>query len=157
VFGRTTETAIAALGTLAEAHDVPARRSVEQIAAACGRRAPFLAKLLSVLSRSGLVDGERGPGGGYRLSRPPGEITLLEIYLLFEGALPDDDCAWGGDCQGWEQCPLHDGITEVRAATRRFLEETTLEAFQRQQAARRPASGRRRGSSRSRPKQAPKR
>jgi Rrf2 family iron-sulfur cluster assembly transcriptional regulator len=133
MFGRTTETAIAALGCLAEAHDVPALRSVEQIAAACGRRAPFLAKLLSTLSRSGFVDGERGPGGGYRLARAPDEITLLEIYRLFEGEPPADECAWGGDCRGFEQCPLHDGIAEVWETTRRFLEQTTLEAFRSQQ------------------------
>jgi len=146
LFARTTETAIAALGSLAETHDVPGRRSVEQIAAACGRRAPFLAKLLSILSRSGLVAGERGPGGGYRLARSPEKITLLEIYRLFEGEPPTDDCAWGGDCLAGEPCPLHDGIAEVREATRRFLEETTLDAFGHQRAARAapPASSRRR-------------
>jgi len=132
VFARTTETAIAALGSLAEAHEVPGRRSVEQIATACGRRAPFLAKLLSTLSRSGLVEGERGPGGGYRLARSPEEITLLEVYRLFEGEPPTDECAWGADCLAGEPCPLHDGIAEVREATRRFLEQTTLDAFKRQ-------------------------
>jgi Rrf2 family iron-sulfur cluster assembly transcriptional regulator len=130
VFGRTTETAIAALGCLAEAHGPTSRRSVEQIAAACGRRPPFLAKLLAALSRAGLVQGERGPGGGYRLARAPGEITLLEVYRLFEGELPGDECAWGGDCEGGEPCVLHEGVAEVRETTRRFLEETTLAAFQ---------------------------
>lgn len=131
MFGRTTETAIAALGCLAEAHESSARRSTEQIAAACGLRPPFLAKLLTALRRAGLVHGERGPGGGYRLARAPERITLLEIYRLFEGPLPVDECAFGGDCLAGDPCALHDGVERVREATRRFLEQTTLAVFRR--------------------------
>jgi Rrf2 family iron-sulfur cluster assembly transcriptional regulator len=142
VFGRATETAIAALGSLAETHDAQERRSVGQIATSCGLRRPFLAKLLAVLSRAGMVQGERGPGGGYRLARDPEEITLLEVYGLFEGELPRDDCAWGSDCLTGDPCALHDGVVEVRETTRRFLEETTLAAFRRSRTPRAKNAGR---------------
>ena len=39
------------------------------------------------LRRHGLVQGIRGPGGGYRLGRPAGEITIAEIIASAEGPL----------------------------------------------------------------------
>src|SRR4051794_7572213 len=39
----------------------------------------YLAKHLQALSRAGIVDSVPGPRGGYRLSRPPKDITVLEV------------------------------------------------------------------------------
>lgn len=39
----------------------------------------YLEQLFSKLRRFGLVEGMRGPGGGYRLARPSNDITLAEI------------------------------------------------------------------------------
>lgn len=46
----------------------------------------YLAKHLQNLSAAGLVESTRGRRGGYRLSRPPGEITVLAIVEAVEGA-----------------------------------------------------------------------
>jgi Rrf2 family cysteine metabolism transcriptional repressor len=43
-----------------------------------------LAKVLQRLVRSGLAVGVRGVHGGYRLSRPPSEITVLDVLDVFE-------------------------------------------------------------------------
>ncbi len=43
-----------------------------------------LAKVLQRLVRSGLAVGVRGVHGGYRLSRPPSEITILDVLDVFE-------------------------------------------------------------------------
>lgn len=40
---------------------------------------PYLEQLFVKLRRAGLVDSVRGPGGGYRLSRPAAEIRVSEI------------------------------------------------------------------------------
>ena len=40
---------------------------------------PYLEQLFVRLRRGGLVDSVRGPGGGYRLARPPAEIRVVEI------------------------------------------------------------------------------
>ncbi len=39
----------------------------------------YLEQLFSSLSKQGLVTGIRGPGGGYRLRRPPVEITIIDV------------------------------------------------------------------------------
>jgi Rrf2 family protein len=55
---------------LAEFHGVPAA---------------YLAKALQSLSRAGIVESVPGRHGGYRLARPPAEITLLDVVEAVEG------------------------------------------------------------------------
>jgi Rrf2 family protein len=45
----------------------------------------YLEQLMIPLRRAGLVRGERGSGGGYRLARPAEEITALEVFSAVEG------------------------------------------------------------------------
>ena len=64
-------------GRLAEFHGVPAA---------------YLAKHLQALARAGLVESTQGPRGGYRLARPPAEITVLDVVLAVEGDEPAFRC-----------------------------------------------------------------
>ncbi|MBL4916343.1 Rrf2 family transcriptional regulator [Szabonella alba] len=45
---------------------------------------PYLEQLFVKLRRAGLVEAVRGPGGGYRLARPPVEIRVSEIMEAVE-------------------------------------------------------------------------
>ena len=45
----------------------------------------FLEQIFQRLRRAGLVEGKRGPGGGYRLTRSPDQMTLLEVCQAVEG------------------------------------------------------------------------
>lgn len=48
-----------------------------------------------LLSRAGLVDGVRGKGGGYRLTRTPDQYAVGEILRLTEGSLAPVACLEG--------------------------------------------------------------
>jgi Rrf2 family protein len=52
----------------------------------------YLAKHLQSLSRAGIVESVPGPKGGYRLARPAGEITVLDVVLAVEGDDPAFRC-----------------------------------------------------------------
>ena len=52
----------------------------------------YLESIISVLSKAGLVDGLRGKGGGYRLTRSPDQYTVGEILMLTEGSLAPVSC-----------------------------------------------------------------
>ncbi|MDJ0787004.1 MAG: Rrf2 family transcriptional regulator [Myxococcota bacterium] len=47
----------------------------------------YLEQIFQRLRRARLVQGKRGPGGGYVLARPPAEITVREILEAVEGPL----------------------------------------------------------------------
>ncbi|VAW75121.1 Iron-sulfur cluster regulator IscR [hydrothermal vent metagenome] len=48
----------------------------------------YLEQLFARLRNHGLVTGMRGPGGGYCLRRPAGEITIAEILSAVDDAMP---------------------------------------------------------------------
>lgn len=74
----------------------------------------FLEQLFSTLRRAGLLTSHRGSKGGYTLSRPPEEITVLEVVQALDGKVGQEADEAGGI---WA-----DGI----AALRKVFKETTI-------------------------------
>jgi len=67
----------------------PARHvSAAEIAAKHGVSAHHLAKVLSDLTRAGIVESVRGAGGGYRFIGNARRLTLLDVIRLFEDFEP---------------------------------------------------------------------
>src|SRR2546426_285835 len=52
-----------------------------------------LEQVMPPLRTAGIVRSERGAHGGYRLNRPPDEITLERVVRLFQGQLAPIGCA----------------------------------------------------------------
>lgn len=131
ILSRSTQIAISAMGHMAEIHADPDRKlSLSEIAESRELQAPFLGKILVALSRSGLVEGWRGPGGGYRLGREPAQIQLKEIADLFEREDTLYVCPYGkGYCGNGEKCPLHDQIEFLNETMNTFLNTTTMASF----------------------------
>jgi Rrf2 family protein len=61
-----------------------------QIAEARGVPERFLLKVLKPLVSAGLLRSLRGPNGGYRLTRPAAQITLLEVVEAVDGPVRGD-------------------------------------------------------------------
>jgi Rrf2 family protein len=53
----------------------------------------YLSKALQGLSQAGLVESTLGPSGGYRLAKPPAQITFLDIVEAVEGKSSSFVCA----------------------------------------------------------------
>ncbi|NPV02505.1 MAG: Rrf2 family transcriptional regulator [Brevinematales bacterium] len=68
----------------------------------------YLSQIIIPLRSAGLVDSERGAQGGYRLSRPPAEITVRHIVEALEGSLYPVDCAGTKKCRRSKACPTID-------------------------------------------------
>ena len=131
MYGKQTETAIAALSRLAEVWDEGRTRlSAAEIADQRGLPRAMVAKILSTLSQASLVDGSPGPGGGYALARAPHLIRLREPHELFEREDVSTNCPFGGGvCGVGEPCAMHDRLKTMHGAIRKLLEETTFEIF----------------------------
>ena len=130
--GKTAQTAIAAASLLAECYDggETALSSVE-IARRRNISPPLVAKLLSTLSTAGLIDGSRGPGGGYWLARPPETISLQDIVSVFEKEHDMIMCPFGpGWCGSHDPCPMHNSLVALDRQWSAYLTETNLRIFQ---------------------------
>ena len=64
----------------------------EALARYHGVPGPYMAKQLQALSNAGLVKSSRGAHGGYRLAKPPAEISLWDITIAIEGRKPAFRC-----------------------------------------------------------------
>jgi Rrf2 family cysteine metabolism transcriptional repressor len=89
----------------------------------------FLELILLELKNARMVESVRGAKGGYRLRRPPDQITLAEIIRLIDGAI-----APFGDAEQLRSLietddnhrSLYRVFLDVRDAAARILENTTL-------------------------------
>ena len=87
----------------------------------------YLSKVLLTLGNAGLVEATRGAGGGYRLSRDPNTIRLIEIVEPFDGARIKPTCLLGSpECKDENACSAHDVWKGIRTQFVGFLESTTL-------------------------------
>lgn len=88
-----------------------------------------LEQIMPTLRTAGVVRSERGIHGGYRLNRPPSEITLERVVRLFQGQLAPIGCATRSqpeDCPMTIECSLRFVWEEVRDATIKTLAGTTF-------------------------------
>ena len=66
----------------------------------------YLENILKVLVQNGFLEGLRGKGGGYRLTRSPDQYTVAEILVLTEGNLAPVSCRAPGaaPCERMANC-----------------------------------------------------
>lgn len=91
----------------------------------------FLEQILNDLKDAGVVTSRRGVQGGYRLARPPGEISLAEIIRHIDGPLAPVSCVSEKfyercTCPDEARCGLRSVMREVRDAVSDMLEGVTL-------------------------------
>jgi len=85
--------------------------------------ASFLAQILGKLRTGGLITSRRGNLGGYKLSRPPEEISLYDIMIATEGECLE----LSGNFQGQSGRRLKEVWNEVRAALIEKVKGYTLD------------------------------
>ncbi|ADE53098.1 RrF2 family transcriptional regulator [Coraliomargarita akajimensis] len=131
-YGKTAQNAISAMSYLAKVYDGGETKiSSKEIAEERQLPQTLVAKLLVTLSQAGLVDGARGPNGGYWLAKAPKDIVLYDIVRLFEKGGSGAMCPFGPDwCGNGEPCPLHDQLVELDGNLMSFLERTSLAVFE---------------------------
>jgi Rrf2 family nitric oxide-sensitive transcriptional repressor len=102
--------------------------STGDIAAEFGISRNHLTKVIRDLADAGFVQTQRGAGGGFRLARPPEEITLGEVVRRLEERQALVECFRddGGCCVLTPRCRLKGKLAAAREAFLRELDETTL-------------------------------
>jgi Rrf2 family protein len=92
----------------------------------------FLELILLELRHSGILQSRKGKGGGYFLAREPSRVSLGEILRVVEGTLALVPCVSKTayvpchECGDEKSCGIRMVMKEVRDATARILDSTTL-------------------------------
>lgn len=129
-------TAVAALAELGEGAFAGAAEIAEQI----GAPRNYLGKLLKTLADQGLLESQKGKGGGFRLARNPEEISLYEIMEPLDRVSRWSGCFLGrARCSEDAPCSVHQRWSKVRTAYLQFLQETSVHDLVGREALRRRA------------------
>ena len=89
----------------------------------------YLEQLFAKLRRGGLVTSVRGPGGGYRLSRPSNELRIADIIVAVDEPLTATRCKPGsakGCTKTGARCVTHDLWEELGQQIHVFLSSVSL-------------------------------
>ena len=103
-----------------------ARTSAAELAGETGLPLPTVHKVVSLLSRAGLLRSIRGAGGGLQLARPAAAITLADIVEAVEGPIALSACSDGGECSVDQHCAVRPHWPVVNAALRGALASVSL-------------------------------
>jgi Rrf2 family iron-sulfur cluster assembly transcriptional regulator len=108
--------------------DAPVAR--QALAERQGVSSDYVAQLFRDLQDAELIEGVKGPGGGYRLARRPSEICAREIIEAVEGPIALVDCVEPEDetcCDRVDGCVAHVLWKTLSTIMREFLESVTLQ------------------------------
>jgi len=87
----------------------------------------YLSKILRRLVLAGLLDSQKGHGGGFILARPPSEIRFQDVLAAVDAYPAPDRCAFGwGACNPGDPCPLHESWSQLSGSFRDWAASTSL-------------------------------
>ncbi len=86
----------------------------------------YLEQLFSKLRRYNIVEGVRGPGGGYRLARDASDISIADIINAVDEKLDATRCSGHENCQGGRKCLTHELWFDLSQRIYGFLHEMSL-------------------------------
>lgn len=86
----------------------------------------YLEQLFGKLRRHRLVDSVRGPGGGYRLAKDMGEVSIAEIILAVDEPIDATQCGGKENCHDDQKCLTHDLWAALNERIFDYLESVSL-------------------------------
>lgn len=102
----------------------------EELVEAIAAPGAHVKKIVTKLRRAGIVDTRPGPGGGIRLAKPPGEVSVYDVVCCVEGELcingclgPDGACSRGGI----PTCGVHQYLQALQSELVRSMKEMTFD------------------------------
>ena len=101
--------------------------SLSEIAERQGISQSYLEQLFSRLRKRGLVDGTRGPGGGYRLLKSSERISVADVIDAVDETVDATRCGGQRNCQGEQRCLTHDLWEDLSTQIRDFLGNVSLD------------------------------
>lgn len=126
ILSQTAEYALRAMAWIATRENGEAVRA-KDLSEAADIPPHYVSKILRRLVLADLLISQKGHGGGFTLSRAPGEIRYIDILQAVDAAPLPNQCAFGwGECDLEHPCPLHRSWSRISDAFQRWAEQRTL-------------------------------
>ena len=133
MFSKTCEYAIRSLIFIAQKSENGNKTGIKEIAKGIDSPEFFIAKILQELSRKGLVQSLKGPGGGFYLDRQMQECSLADIVIAVDGDKIFSGCALGlSNCSESKPCPIHHQFKKIRKEMQELLQKSKLSELNQQ-------------------------
>jgi len=118
MFSQTAEYALRAIVTLAQSEGVA--KTAQEIASESKVPLDYLSKVMNSLARGGIVNAQRGRGGGFSLTLPASRLTVLDVLNAVDPLRRIRSCPLELPAHASGMCPLHrkldDALAQVEAA-----------------------------------------
>ncbi len=103
--------------------------NVNSIAEEMGASRNHLAKVLQQLVKQGFLKSVRGPSGGFILSKPANQISILDLYEAIEGRIDVPECPLDRKICPFNKCLMNGLVTDVTLQFKKYFSDQTLEDF----------------------------
>lgn len=100
--------------------------TAQQISYATKVPTAYLSKVLQSLVKVGIIQSQRGLGGGFTLSRSADEITIFEVLEAVDPIQRIRTCPLGLESHGVNLCALHKRLDDASAVVEKAFQETTI-------------------------------
>jgi Rrf2 family protein len=126
LLSQTAEYALRAMTWLAtDRPELPVR--ARDLSEGTGIPIHYLSKILRRLVLAGLLESQKGQGGGFSLARPPEEIRFEDVLVAVDAYPEQGRCAFGwGTCGEDDPCPIHGSWSRLSYAVHEWASTTTL-------------------------------
>lgn len=115
MFSKACEYAIRAMVYIVNKAKDGSKVGLKDIARFTDTPEPFVAKILQILSRKGIVSSVKGPNGGFFIESDKHRIALIDIVKAIDGESLFTSCGLGiKNCSERKPCPIHYPYKAIR-------------------------------------------
>lgn len=127
LISRTSQYAIQALIYIALKEEAGAPILSREVAEQLGVPSAYLAKIMQMLCKGGVLTSFRGRLGGFALKQKPQQIDLMKVMVITEGQDFTKDCVLGLKvCSDETACPMHEKWKPIKNEILTMLKDHNL-------------------------------
>ena len=131
MLSKSCEYALKSLLYITKTSENEKRVGVKEISSNLGIPFHFAAKILQILSKADIVSSQKGPNGGFYMTKDNLKHSLADVIRAIDGNGIFTNCILGlKACSEKRPCPLHFEFKEIKSQLSRGLESTKLDEFQ---------------------------
>ncbi len=109
------------------ARHAPEVMGASRLAAEAGIPRRFVPEVMAQVVRAGIAETRLGRAGGYRIGRPPGDISVLDVVIAVEGDVRRHACVLrNAPCGSDGTCDLHGVFRAAQDALLHELRRATI-------------------------------